>query len=342
MLHDVGRLPDVVCVPYVYYIKNLVKGMYDKVAFWLERVRMGEDYTHLSRLLDGATEQIIIGTGETSIFGYKDGLKVSVYNGGVHIYGSLPKFLYDGSNIYPLDVKHTAEAIEKIADTLHVHIEQATITELEFGANFMMSHKVSEYLCKLGELERMQRVYFNEDTLYYQGTGKKKKPKKLVFYDKIAEAKSNGMDYPKDFEDKNILRYELRLKGRISNIIGVPIIRGCTLYDFPFYERLTGIYQQHYYTIKKQNQTNNNVMAEIKKPKEALELLFARLMQQPDGQRIKSEFLNELKERGQLDRKNLYRLKVMIEETEAKSDIADVDELLKELDDDINNVGAYL
>ena len=333
--------PDVVCVPYVFYIQNLVIGMYDKVAFWLERVRMGEDYTHLSRYLDGATEQTIIGTGETSLFGYKDNLKVSVYNGGVHIYGSLPKFLYDGSNIFPLDVKHTAEAIEKISDTFHIKIEQATITEIEFGANFMMSHKVSEYLCKLGELDRMQRVYFDADTLYYQGTGKKKKPKKLVFYDKIAEAKESGMQYPSDFEDKNILRYELRLKGRISRMIGVPIIRGATLYDFPFYEKLTGIYQQHYYAIKKQNQTNND-MAEIKKPKDAWELLFARLMQQPDGQRVKSEFLQELKESGQLDRKNFYRLKKMIEETEAKSDLSDVDELIRELDDDVNNVGAYL
>ena len=65
-------------------------------------------------------------------------------------------------------------------------------------------------------------------------------------------------------------------------------------------------------------------------------------MQQPDGQRVKSEFLQELKERGQLDRKNFYRLKKMIEETEAKSDLSDVDELIRELDDDVNNVGAYL
>ena len=319
---------------------NIVTGMYDKVAFWLERVSITDDYTHLTRYLDGATEQTIIGTGETSLYGYRDNLKVSVYNGGVHICGSLAKFLYDGSNIFSLNIKHTTEAIEKIADTFHINIRQAIITELEFGGNFMMAHKVSEYLCKLGELDRMQRVYFNTDTLYYQGTGKKKKPKMLALYDKIAEAKERGMQYPSDLEDKNILRYEIRFKNRVSRQIGVPIIKGATLCEMPFYEKLTGIYQQHYYAIRK-NQTNNN-MAEIKKPKEALELLFARLMQQPEGQRVKSVFLQELKESGQLDRKNFYRLKKMIDETEAKSDLQGIDELIKELDDDINNVGAYL
>ena len=106
--------------------------MYDKVKLWLDRCDIGEMYPHIASLLDEAREQTDLKTGEVRTFGSLQGLKVSLYVGGLSIVGSLPKYMY-GSNIYPLDRESTREALTKIADTLHLSMDEAKVTGFEFA-----------------------------------------------------------------------------------------------------------------------------------------------------------------------------------------------------------------
>ena len=84
--------------------------MYDKVKLWAMRTRATPD---VSKFLDKAKDQIDHETGEVCTFGSLEGLKVSIYTGGISVIGSLPKFLYQ-DNVYPLDRHSTAQAVEKL------------------------------------------------------------------------------------------------------------------------------------------------------------------------------------------------------------------------------------
>ena len=110
--------------------------MYDKLKLWAARTRATPD---VGKFLDNAKDQIDHATGEIRTFGSLDGLKVSVFTGGISIIGSLSKYLYP-NNIYPLDRHSTAEAMEKLSDSLHLNISDAKITGLEFGTQFVMRH----------------------------------------------------------------------------------------------------------------------------------------------------------------------------------------------------------
>ena len=83
-------------------------------------------------------------------------------------------------------------------------------------------------------------------------------------------------------------------------------------------------------------------MNEIKTPTDAFNVLVARLISQTDQSQI-AGFMEELKQAGVFeDRKNYSRLKKKIEEVATKANISVSDELIKELDNEIKNSGAYL
>ena len=83
-------------------------------------------------------------------------------------------------------------------------------------------------------------------------------------------------------------------------------------------------------------------MSEIKTVSDAFDVLVARLINQSNQTQI-AAFLEELKEaRVFEDRKSYTRLKKKIQEVAAKAGVTVSDELMKELDDEIRNVGAYV
>ncbi|MBR1593203.1 MAG: hypothetical protein IJ659_00320 [Alloprevotella sp.] len=314
--------------------------MYDKVKLWIDRAIVGEQYPTIANYLDSAKQETDLQTGEVKTFGSLEGLKVSIFVGGLSVVGSLPKYLY-GSNVYPLDRHTTARAIEKIGDALHIKIGQAAVTGVEFGTNFLMMHQVPDYLAKLGNMPRLSRYHFEPSTLYYKGTGKQQ-PKVFAFYDKMADATAKGMEYPEDMKGANLLKYEMRLNGRLPQQLGVPEVTASTLAQTPFYRMMVKRYQDSYFSISKQTQIKTNVMSEIKTVSDAFNVFVARLISQTDQTQI-GGFLDELKEASVLDdRKNYSRLKKKIQEVATKANITVSDELMKELDDEIRNCGAYV
>ena len=310
--------------------------MYDKLKIWAARSRATPD---IGKFLDNAKDQIDHATGEIRTFGSLDGLKVSVFTGGISIIGSLSKYLYS-NNIYPLDRHSTAEAVEKLSDNLHLNISDAKITGLEFGTQFVMRNKPEDYIRKLGEMPRLQRYHFEVGTLYYKPRGKQQ-PKVFVFYDKKADAVAKGMTLPDGLSDANLLKYEMRFNQRLPQQLGVPEVTALTLSDKEFYRQMVRRYQDCYFSISKQNQVKTNIMNEIKTVSDAYDVLVARLINQSD-QTLITAYLEELKEAKTFeDRKSYTRLKKKIQDVAAKADLGS-DELVKELDNEIKNVGAYV
>ena len=314
--------------------------MYDKVKLWVDRAVIGRHFPIIAPVLEEAKEQTDLATGETRTFGSVGGLKVSIYTGGISIIGSLPKFLY-GNNVCLFDRHSTQKAIEKLSDIFHINITDADVTGIEFGTNFPMKHKVTDYLSKLGEMPRLSRYHFEPSTLYYKGRGKNT-PKVFAFYDKLSEAEAKGMDYPSGVSGENLLRYEMRLTGRLKTQLGIADLQASTLYDRTFYRKLVKLYQNSYYSISKNVQLKDNAMSEIKTVSDAINTLMARLLSQTDKAQIVA-FLDELRAAQVFNDSKYYtRLKNKINEIATKSDFVVTDELIRELDNDIKNCGAYV
>ena len=311
--------------------------MYDKVKFWVMRTRATPD---VSKFLDKAKDQIDHETGEVCTFGSLEGLKVTIYTGGISIIGSLAKFLYP-NNVYPLNRHSTAQAIEKLSDSLHLSVEAATVSGLEFGQAFVMKYPVESYLSKLGNMPKLLRYHFDVGTLYYKPRGKQQ-PKVFAFYDKKADAMAKGMALPVGFKDANLLKYEMRLNGRLPQQMGVPEVTASTLSESGFYRQMVKRYQDSYFSISKQNQIKTDVMSEIKTVSDAFDVLVARLINQSDQTQI-AAFLEELKEAKVFeDRINYARLRKKIQAVAAKAGVTVSDDLVKELDDEIKNAVAYV
>ena len=314
--------------------------MYDKIKLWVDRSIAGDNYPAIATYLDRAKQEADLQTGEVKTFGSLEGLKVSIFVGGLSVVGSLSKYLH-GSNVYPLDRHTTAQAVEKLSDAIHIDVTRADVTGLEFGTNFLMQHPVTDYLSRLGDMPRLSRYHFEPKTLYYKGTGRQQ-PKVFAFYDKMADVAVKALEHPDGFEGANLLRYEMRLNGRLAHQLNVAEVKTSTLSDVSFFRALVRRYQSSYFTIKKQYQIKTEIMSEIKSVSDAFEVFVARLISQTDQTQI-GGFVDELREAGVFgDRKYYTRLKKKIQEVATKADITETDELIKELDDEIKNCGAYV
>ena len=311
--------------------------MYDKVKLWATRTG---DTPDVSKFLDRAKDQIDHETGEVCTFGSLEGLKVSIYTSGISITGSLSKYLHS-NNIYPLDRHSTAQAVEKLSDSLHISFNEAKVTGLEFGTQFVMKHQVSDYLSRLGDMPKLLRYHFDVGSLYYKPKGKQQS-KVFAFYDKKADAVAKDMILPLGFEEANLLKYEMRINRRLPQQLGVPEVTASTLSERAFYKSMIKRYQENYFAISKLNQIKTDVMDEIKTVSDAFDVFVARLITQSNQTQI-AGFLEELKDAKVFDDRNSYfRLKKKIQSIASKADITVSDELIKELDDEIKNIGAYI
>ena len=281
----------------------------------------------------GNAKQIVSPHGDViGVVGGYSGLKISDYHNGTSIIGSLAKYLHGGSNIEPLDTYQMQEAIEKLSDEFHVDVNQAHVTRLEFGTQFPMVESVGAYLCKLGELSKYYRSTLSEgnlESLYYRQS-----TKSLKFYDKGREARSKGMKLPDGWS--HLLKYELTLTKRLKRFFGFTP-RAIDLCNRENYSRLAMLWQELYKRIDKQKSPTMKEDNQKLTAANSYKLLSAFAIGNLDKEFV-TEFVDNAKAMG-MERKELYRLRQLIKK--ATSD-AVPDELMRELDDCINNAVAYL
>lgn len=249
--------------------------------------------------------------------------------------------MYDGGNLIPLNRHTTEEAIKKLSDALQINLEDARVSSLEFGANFVMRYKPSEYIARMGEMPRRQRYTFNVDTLYYRHKGKEQ-PDTFCLYDKNSDAKAKGMPIPQGFEDKNLLRVELRLNGSLAKQMGVPEVKASTLYDRAFYNKIRCRFINTYFSISKINKLNTNFVENIRTPKDAVDgFLGLMLAKAGQGMQEIDAYLEELKANQVFsERINYKRTRDALYKAASKAKLSSKDELVAELDDCFINLKA--
>ena len=143
----------------------------------------------------------------TTYTSHIDNLTIRTTTQGVSIgNGSLCKFLH-GNNIVNFTRTDTRLAFEKLSDTLHVSLNNATVSRMDVAYNFDVTYPPESYFYHLGNLpyyKRLEQMFYKGvEGLYYSSVSDKKQ---LVFYDKIKET-TNRKDYvPPEYQNKNRIR----------------------------------------------------------------------------------------------------------------------------------------
>ena len=299
--------------------------MIDNIKLSLPRCR---DMPDISGYLDNGNENCSMKTGEVSVYGNVENIKVTQYFGGYSIQGSLPKFLY-GNNVCQLTRKEVGQAIEKLSDRLHLPLNDARVTSIEVGANICLTKQHTAYTRLLGDMPRMQRVSM-ADSLYYQGSGKVH-PRQYYFYDKVAEVRKSGGTMPQGLEAANMMRYEMRLNGRLPFQLSIPEFKGSTLQDREVYQELINRWLNGYLSINKLVNMEDEHLKKGMSVKEAQEVFIAQQIAK-GGSSMIDEFIAKLKQNECFDNRLYYNrvksnLQKLASKTKLSVDNGDIEEL---------------
>ena len=287
--------------------------MIDNIKLSLPRCR---DMPDISGYLDNGNENCSMKTGEVSVYGNVENIKVTQYFGGYSIQGSLPKFLY-GNNVCQLTRKEVGLAIEKLSDRLHLPLDDADITKIEVGANICLAKQHTAYTRLLGDMPRMQRVSM-ADSLYFQGSGRVY-PRQYYFYDKVAEVKKHGGTMPQGLEAANMMRYEMRLNGRLPFQLSIPEFKGSTLQDRVVYQELINRWLNGYLSIHKLVNMEDEHLKKGMSVKEAQEVFIAQQIAK-GGSSMIDEFIAKLKQNECFDNRLYYnRVKSNLQKLASKT-----------------------
>jgi hypothetical protein len=312
--------------------------MYDTINFWLNRVEAGAGFEVSAMRLENARETVDMATGEAWTAGNINNLKVTVSRAGVSVKGSLAKF-YMPDNTYTLTRHLAKEAIEKLSDTLHLDLEQASITRIDVSTNFIMKNGASEYYGVLGRCRHFNRVRATDNTLYYHNRGEGRK-KDMIFYDKAREVTSRQGIMLDVYRGSNLLRYESRWRTRLPQQLNEPEVKGHTLFDRRFYSRIVSLWADNYFSIEKKKKNNDKAMEKIKTVSDAAYYVCAIALQRLPIDEVQ-DILEALKQRNVFsDRNSLTRLRKKLKEIEEKAAV-EPDDLVKELDGEVRQVLAY-
>lgn len=223
--------------------------MYDTLNLWLNSCDVPDikNCTNAIQITDESRERIQGNLGN---------MKLTIKQTGIFVTGSLARF-YFGNNQTVLTKKTTKLAIEMLADTLHLPIIQANIFRIDFANNIPVKQKENLYYPLLGKANHYTRL-LQPDSLYYTN-----KQRQLLFYAKRTEQKAKHIAILPIYENKNLLRYEMRLQKKIKQQLNVPDLKAAILFEPTFYHNLIKRWQREYFAIYKENKLIINHLPNI-------------------------------------------------------------------------------
>ena len=164
--------------------------------------------------------------------------------------GSLPKFYYD-TNLKSLDLYTIFDAINQLSNELGTNLQSSKITRVDWGFNVHVVLPPSQYIHKLQTHSRLNLRNKKNGTLYFQTkTGKIS----LCFYDKKKEivSKKSFEEEDRIFLESNILRYEIRIEGRVDAYLKLSnnYLKN-VLTDYAL-KRINNMWRDKYFEIQKE------------------------------------------------------------------------------------------
>lgn len=245
--------------------------MYDTINFSLEINE--EEFFKIKNSLNFSKEEYNNETNILTLKGKIENYNVFLKQDRIILNGSLCKF-WLANNIETLTKQQTAEAIQCLSDTLLLPIHKAKINRLDFAQNIITDYKPTTYYEYLGNCQYYNR-FVQKSSIYYQNT-----LRKIIFYDKIEELKNKKLIIPKEWKDKNVLRYENRFTKNVTKEfrLSEPLTMK-NLTDTNFCKKVLQKWTQNYKAINKTNKTIID-MNKVKTEKDFEEALLAKCYSQ--------------------------------------------------------------
>ena len=265
--------------------------------------------------------------GNEEIKGKLGNLCVNVKADSVIIYGSFCKWLL-GDNYKTMTREDIKQSIDRLSAAIHLPIERAIVTRLDVGLSIPVNEPIENYFNHLGELSRYKRLE-QATTLYYD-----QQSKKLCFYDKNKEQRDHRETIPEQYQDTNVLRYELRYTSKLKKQLVEPEITAGMLYNEQFYTKLKANWIEAYKQIIKVNTTQPNAIA-MNSRKNFFKLTCAAWVEQMGGMAAALKYIKEAQRRGDINDKEACRRKKDIIEAYADSELTIPCNAISELDSKI-------
>lgn len=256
--------------------------MYDRLNLWSSYDTIGnKGYIDTVPLLLSNISTTKKTNGLEWINGQIRNLLVSVSELGISIKGSPNKFVH-GYNFAKLTRQETELFIEELSDLFHLNVGNSKVNKIDLSHNFIMKENVQNYFHLLGNAQYYKRQAY-ENSIYYRN-----QKRTILFYDKIKEGKKKGESIPLIWQNKNVLRYELRYTQRLLNQFNRLELLANDLYNEDFYISIIDNWILEYQKI------NKNMMLEPIKEnitnRDAKEYLLSFLIEEK-GQNYISELV---------------------------------------------------
>jgi hypothetical protein len=258
------------------------------------------------------------------VTGYLENLNVSITESRVKVYNSSLCKYFLGDNFKTLSRGDTKRAIERISDCLRLPFHLANVTRIDFAQNLIMQYDEKIYYPYLGEAQYYNRLEQNNG-LYYNN-----QMRQLVFYGKEYEQKVKKQAIPDLYKNRNVLRFELRFRKRLSQQLKQHEIKAGILSDEAFYSGLVKRWKNEYLSIQKINSKLINMKPTGSKKEfiESLALFTILELGQP-------QLLNKVKEwqeSGEISKKQAYDIRTSLKQLSKTPMGEKGNELINELD----------
>ncbi len=311
--------------------------MYDNIDFSLKTDEAGnvDLLSHVPVLLQNASEHYFNDNSSVAITGYIDSLKVNVTENRVKISDSSLCKWYLGENFKTLSRGDTQRAIEKLSDILLLPIHKADISRIDLAQNLIMKYETPVYYNHLGHLKHYNRLEQSRG-LYYNNNSRQ-----LVFYDKIADYKHKGQALPEMYQNRNVLRYEMRFTKQLLKAFNLPCLKASSLYDEAFYIAIIDRWHKSYKNISKIRVLNNLDYSMIKTKEQLKRQALLLLINEQGGELEFCKKIADAQAKGELSNKQAFDLRNLIKEVSQSKILTCDSDVIVELDKKIKEAVKF-
>jgi hypothetical protein len=304
----------------------------DTVHLWKTGISEAEMNTIAGKLTAAKFFQDKLGV--FSVYGYLDNMKVVLKPSFISVKGSLPVF-YQGDNIQAFTRSDIERASEKLSDSLCLNMNEARVSRVDIGYNFVTKHRPSAYYPYLLGSKNYYR-HSDRSTLYYMN-----KSSNFCIYDKLIETEDKHKEIPYIYSDKNLIRLEYRALKQPAKQIKQDKLFLKSLYDESIYIKLVDKWADTYHSIRKAPLKINLNKMTISTPKD-LQKYLAAIAAQEIGYDSLMAIIEEAKSSQTFKHEKYYqRLKKgMLDLLSVKVEGSSF-EMTEELDKQVNQVKQY-
>lgn len=310
--------------------------MYDTVNLYCDLFST-DDRATTAKAIEDAKSVADVDTGEVTTKGHTRNMRVAMSDRGLYICGSIAKWLLPYEPL-TLNRHQAQDAITALSDTFHVDMGRARVQRLDGSKDFIMKHEPQRYYDLLQARPRYNRVRGTSNTLYFN-QNVIKPIQRLCFYDKRREVESRKGDVPTVYQDTNLLRYELRLTGRVKAQMKWGEVTAADLYDRKFYNAFVKLWADAYFSIEKRHTVDVANIPDELNTADIVKILCAYGLQYVTPEAQQSVLL-AIKDRVK-DRHYLTRAIARVKDIRQTAKISDTSDLIRELDANIRNVVIY-